>query len=337
MSDMTAPAPYAERAERFLLLPPQEAEFGTLRVYIGDISVSGVRLRHGEPTEAGRKAKLRFRLDGAASSINVEGEVVWTQSSLSADLNQRHVSGVRFHEDGELVERVVDRLSKSGRCHRVRERRLSDRFLLEHALDGEYGEVGAVRVLDLASKGARFETANRVEIGQRGVFRFPIPKSAFEIRAVAETVWCRLRALWGPDEFRYHVGIRITERPELVRLAIGQLTELKLAVKDTHSLKLKLKIARAEEVGPAVEVDTLEDSLPGSEYFQLVQSVRTLLSIPTDDSRYWHDLAVATAATEDIRSMTGPITGKLEQVAVWEYLDRTIDPSIVALAFEHHP
>lgn len=337
MSDKMAPAPFAERAERFLLLPPQEAEFGALRVYIGDISISGVRLRHREPMEAGRKAKLRFQLDGAVSPINIEGEVVWTQSSLSADLNQRHVSGVRFHADTELVERVVDRLSKSGRCHRVKERRLSDRFLLEHALDGEYGEVGAVRVLDLASKGARFETAKRVDVGQSGIFCFPIPKSAFEIRAVAETVWCRLRALWGPGEFRYHVGIRITERPELVRLAIGQLTELKLAVKDTHSLKLKLKIARAEEVGPAVEVDTLEDSLPGSEYFQLVQSVRTLLSIPTDDSRYWHDLAVSTAATEDIRSMTGPITGELEQIAVWEYLDRTIDPSIVALAFEHHP
>ncbi len=337
MADKMAPAPFAERAERFLLLPPQEAEFGALRAFIGDISVSGVRLRHGEPMEAGRKAKLRFRLEGAVSPITIEGEVVWTQSSLSADLNQRHVSGVRFHADAELVERVVDRLSKSGRCHRVQERRLSDRFLLEHALEGEYGQTGAVRVLDLASKGARFETAQRVEIGTSALFRFPIPKSSFEVRAVAETIWCRLRALWGPGDFRYHVGIRITERPELVRLAIGQLTELKLAIKDTHSLKLKLKIARAEEIGPAVEVDTLEDSLPGSEYFQLVQSVRALLAVPTDDARYWQDLAVRTAATEDIRASTGPITGKLDQLAVWEYLDRTIDPSIVALAFERNP
>lgn len=336
MSDKMAPAPFAERAERFLLLPPQEAEFGSIRAFIGDISVSGVRLRHGEPMDAGRKANLRFRLEGAVSSISIEGEVVWTQSSLSADLNQRHVSGIRFHADGELVERVVDRLSKSGRCHRVKERRLSDRFLLEHALEAEFGELGTIRVLDLASKGARFEAANRIEVGLHGAFRFPIPKSAFEVRAAAETVWCRLRALWGPGEYRYHVGIRITERPELVRLAIGQLTELKLAIKDTHSLKLKLKIARAEEIGPAVEVDTLEDSIPGSEYFQLVQSVRTLLSVPTEDSRYWQDLAVATAATDDIHSMTGPITGKLDQIAVWEYLDRTIDPSIIALAFERH-
>jgi len=112
---------------------------------------------------------------------------------------------------------------------------------------------------------------------------------------------------------------------------------MKMAIKDTHSLKLKLKIAKAEEVGPAIEVDTVEDSLPGSEYFQLVQSVRALLEIPTEDTRYWHDLAVRTAATEDIRSRTGPITGKLDQLAVWEYLDRTIDPSIVAFAFERNP
>jgi hypothetical protein len=197
--------------------------------------------------------------------------------------------------------------------------------------------MGTVRVLDLASKGARFESSHRVAAGTGGIFRFPIPKSSFEVRAVAESVWCRIRAIWGPEEYRYHVGIRITERPELVRLAIGQLTELKLAIKDTHSLKLKLKIARAEEIGPAIEVDTLEDSVPGSEYFQLIQSVRALLAVPTDDSRYWRDLAVRTAATEDIRAKTGPITGRLEQLAVWEYLDRTIDPSIVALAFERHP
>jgi hypothetical protein len=303
---------------------------------VGDISVSGVRLRHGEPVEPGRKALLRFRLDGESATIVVEGEVVWTQASLSADLNQRHVSGIRIHADGPLIERVVERLSKSGRSHQVRERRVSDRFLVDHGLDGELKQVGVVRILDLASKGARVETSRPVEVGTSGVFRFPIPKSTFEVRASAEVVWCRLWALWGADEFRYHAGLRITERPELLRLAIGQLTELRLAVKDTSSLKLKLKIARAELVGPAVEVDTVEDSIPGSEYFQLVQSVRALLAIPSEDARYWNELAARTAATEDIRSRTGPITGKLEQIAAWEYLDRTLDPSIIALAFERH-
>lgn len=336
MADRMAPPPFRERAERFLLLPPLDAEFGSLRVVIGDISISGVRLRHGEPTELGRKALIRFRLEGESSPIVLEGEVVWTQASLSADLNQRHVSGVRFHADDQLVERVVERLSKSGRSHQVRERRFSDRFLVDHGLEGELQQVGAVRILDLASKGARVETSTPVEAGTTGVFRFPIPKSTFEIRASAEIVWCRLWALWGAGEYRYHLGLRITERPELLRLAIGQLTELRLAVKDTSSLKLKLKIARAEQVGPAVEVDTVEDSIPGSEYFQLVQSVRALLAIPSDDARYWNDLAAKTATTEDIRARTGPITGRIDQIAAWEYLDRTLDPSIIALAFERH-
>ncbi|MFA6955257.1 MAG: PilZ domain-containing protein [Thermoanaerobaculia bacterium] len=336
MPDKMAPPPFHQRAERFLLLPPLEAEFGSHRVVIGDISVSGVRLRHGEPVESGRKAMLRFRLEGESAPIVLECEVVWTQASLSADLNERHVSGVRFHADRHLIERVVDRLTKSGRSHRVRERRFSDRFLVDQGLDGELEHVGVVRILDLASKGARVETPRPIEAGTSGIFRFPIPKSTFEVRAKAEVVWCRLWALWGPDEFHYHAGLRITERPELLRLAIGQLTELKHAVKDTSSLKLKLKIARAEQVGPAVEVDTVEDSIPGSEYFQLVQSVRALLAIPSEDSRYWHDLAARTVTMEDIRARTGPITGKLDQIAVWEYLDRTLDPSIVALAFERH-
>lgn len=337
MADKMAPPPSHKRAERLLLLPPLDAEFGVNRVVVGDISVSGVRLRHGQPLETGRKAILRFHLEGESAAIALECEVVWTQPSLSADLNERHVSGVRFHADRKLVERVVGRLNRSGRSHRVREQRLSDRFLVDFGLEGELEQVGSTRILDLASKGARVETPRAIEVGTSGIFRFPIPKSTFEVRVRAEVVWCRLWALWGGDEYRYHTGLRITERPELLRLAIGQLTELKLAVKDTSSLKLKLKIARAEQLGPAVEVDTVEDSIPGSEYFQLVQSVRALLSIPSDDARYWHDLAARTATVEDIRAQTGPITGKLDQIAAWEYLDRTLDPSIVALAFERHP
>lgn len=337
MPDQMAPPPFQQRAERFLLLPPLEAEFGSNRVVVGDISVSGVRIRHGEPMEPGRRSALRFRLDGEASPIAVDCEVVWTQASLSADLNERHVSGVRFRADGQLIERVVERLSRSGRSHRVRERRFSDRFLVEHGLEGDLESLGSVRILDLASKGARIETSGPVEVGTSALFRFPIPKSTFEVKVRAEAVWSRVWALWGGGEYRYHTGLRITERPELLRLAIGQLTELKLAIKDTSSLKLKLKIARAEQVGPAVEVDTVEDSLPGSEYFQLVQSVRALLALPNDEARYWRELALKTSRVDDIRARTGPITGKLEQIATWEYLDRTLDPSIVALAFERHP
>ncbi|MBI2212944.1 MAG: PilZ domain-containing protein [Acidobacteria bacterium] len=336
MPDKMAPPPFRQRAERFLLLPPLEAEFGAQRVVVGDISISGVRIRHGEPMEPGRKASLRFRLDGETAYLSLECEIVWTQASLSADLNERHVSGVRFRADRVFVERIVDRLSKSGRGNRVRERRFSDRFLVEHGLDGELAGFGSVRILDLASKGARIETTRPVEGGTAGVFRFPIPKSSFEVRAHAEVVWCRVWALWGPREYRFHAGLKITERPELLRLAIGQLTELHLAVKDTGSLKLKLKIARAEQVGPAVDVDTVEDSIPGSEFFQLIQSVRALLAIPNDDARYWKELAEKTAMVEDIRARTGPITGRIDQIAAWEYLDRTLDPSIIALAFERH-
>jgi hypothetical protein len=336
MDEKAAPGASAERPERFILIPPLEAVFGALRASIGDISTGGARIRHGDPIDAGRKAKLRFRLDGSSSSIALESELVWTQSSLSADLHERHVSGLRFLSDPSLVERVVERLSKSGRSHRVRERRFSDRFLVEPPLEGEMERVGAVRILDLASRGARVDVARAVEAGTRGSFRFPIPKSAFEVRAGAEVVWCRVSALGEAGSSRFQAGLRITERPELLRLAIGQLTELKLAVKDTGSLKLKVKIAKAEQVGPALEVDTVEDSVPGSEYFQLVQSVRALLAIPSEDARYWKELAARTAQAAEQGAAAGPIAGRAEQIAVWEYLDRSLDPSIIALAFERH-
>ncbi len=336
MSENATVKPFAERAERFLLLPPVEATFGTMPVNLGDISVSGARLRHSNPIEAGSKSFLRFKLDGAVNPVALEGEVVWTQPSLSADLQERHVSGVRLQGSLETIERVVARLMASGRSHRVRERRFSDRFMLHQALRGELDGAGEIRILDLASKGARIETTEPIGAGEKRTLRFPIPKSTFEVRAGVEVAWCRLSAIYSATEFRHHVGLRITERPELIRLAIGQLSELRLATKDTLSLKLKLKIARAFEKGPGVGVHTVDDAMPGSEYFPLIQSVRTLLASDPEECKYWMDFAAKTAEEPDIRARTGPITKNHEALAAWEYLDRTIDASIVALAFEKH-
>jgi hypothetical protein len=329
--------PYPERAERFLLLPPVEATYGSSAVSIGDISASGVRLRHGSEIVSGAKSMLRFKLPGAVTPVALEGEVVWTQSSLSADLRERYVSGVRLHAGADTVDRVIRRLHDLGRSHRVQDRRFSDRFVLHQPLAGEFDATGAIRILDLATKGARLETKEKLDPGTSATFSFPIPKSSFEVKAGAEVVWSRLCAIWGPDDYRFHAGVRIVERPELVRLAIGQLSELKLAVKDTQSLKLKLKIARALDAGPEVGHETVQDSLPGSEYFPLLQAIRGYLQANVDEDMKWKERAEETSRAADIRALAGPIREHLEALAVWEYLERSIDPSIIALAFERHP
>jgi hypothetical protein len=336
MAEEASAHSFTERAERFLLLPPVEATYGSTTVTIGDISASGVRIRHGNEIAPGAKSMLRFKLPGAVTPVALEGEVVWTQPSLSADLRERYVSGVRLHANSDTVERVIRRLHDLGRSHQVRDRRSSDRFILHQALIGQFEGTGDVRILDLSTKGARFETAKEMDRGTAAVFSFPIPKSTFEVRARAEVVWWRLSAIWGADEFRFHAGVRIVERPELVRLAIGQLSELKLAVKDTQSLQLKLKIARALEAGPGVTHETVQDTLPGSEYFPMLQAVRAYLASDENEGRVWSEIATKTSQTTDIRAVAGPIREHVEALAVWEYLERSIDASIIALAFERH-
>ncbi len=313
-----------------------EAMYGSTAVTIGDISSSGARLRHGHEIAAGAKSMLRFKLSGAVAPVSLEGEVVWTQASHSPDLRERHVSGVRLHANAETIDRVFRRLQDLGRSHRVRDRRHSDRFVLHQPVAGQFEGTGEVRISELSTKGARFETGARLVPATRGVFSFPIPKSTFEVRAEAEVVWSRLSAIWNADELRYSTGLRIVERPELVRLAIGQLSELKLAMKDTQSLKLKLKISRALDSGPEISHETVQDALPGSEYFPLVQSVRAYLANKVDEGREWTEIANTTAQSPDVRSVAGPIREHIEALAVWEYLERSIDPSIIALSFERH-
>jgi len=268
--------------------------------------------------------------------VSLEGEVIWTQASMSPDLRQRHVSGVRLHANTDTIERVVKRLQDLGRSHRVRDRRFSDRFLVRQPIDGQFEGTGEVRIIDLSTKGTRFETATCLAPGTEALFSFPIPRSTFEVRSRAKVIWCRIAAIWSENEFRYHTGLRIVERPELMRLAIGQLSELKLAIKDTQSLKLKLRIARAIDAGPEISHATVQDSVPGSEYFPLLESVRAYLEQDPEERRHWGEIAAVTASSPDIRALAGPIRESIEALAVWEYLERSIDPSIIALSFEHH-
>ena len=77
--------------------------------------------------------------------------------------------------------------------------------------------------------------------------------------------------------------------------------------------------------------------MPGSEYFPLIQAVRVYLSKDPEESRTWTEIATKTSQSPDIRAAAGPIREHIEALAVWEYLERSVDPSILALSFERHP
>jgi hypothetical protein len=307
-------------SERFLLEPPISAQFGASPVAICDISAKGARFRHGQPLEMGQKSVLRLAIEGRSAPLTLEAVIVWTQ--LDAAVKGKFVSGVRTYAAAELVDGMLGHLRQTRRANRIEDLRATDRFDLSPLLDGEWNGF-AVRIENLSARGARIEMPNQLAAGATGTLRL------MNIEVTAEVAWSALKSV---NPAHYRNGLVIGEKSEQLRLAIGQLCENGRAALDTHSLGLKLKIlrARARQLAPSYKTSP---GVPAEQYL-LVQGVREELRLNPDEAMHWYRRARITIADPTTRAAAPAIADHPDALAVWEYLDRSIDASIIGRAFE---
>jgi hypothetical protein len=308
-------------AERYLLQPPLAGHFGGAAVSICDISTKGARFTHGHSVEMGQKSPLRVTLDGRAAPLQIEAVVVWTQVDPVAP--SRFVSGVRTYGAPDVVDGMLDHLRSARRATRIEELRRSDRFAMQQPLEGRFDGADAA-IENLSVHGARIATAHALAAGARGTFAF------LDVDVPAQVAWCAIKSL---DPTMYRAGLAIAEKSERMRLAIGRLCEAGHASLDTHSLGLKLKIirARARQLAPSFRM--LEpDGVPAEQYL-LIQGVREELRLNAEEAMHWYRRARLTINDPDTRRAAPTIVDHPDALAVWEYLDRSIDPSLIGRTF----
>jgi hypothetical protein len=313
-------------AERYLLAPPLPARFGAAEVAVIDISTKGARFRHAKPLETGSKAVLQLLLDGKPPVL-LETAIVWTQ----ADSQQpgRFVSGARTYAAAELTANLLTHLQAAKRTTRMEESRQTDRFFIAPALDGIFGGE-LVKIEDLSARGARIATHERLAIGTELPLRFAIPQIAIDVNATVR--WSGVRAVG--DALSFRAGLSIAEKAEQLRLAIGVLSEENRALIDTHSLRLKLKIIRARARQLAPSYQAIEAAGIPAEQYLLIQGVREELRLNPDEAMHWYRRARISIADPATRTVAPSIASHPDALAVWEYLDRSVDPTIVSRAFE---
>jgi len=315
-------------AERFLLAPPLAAQFGGSTVSVCDISAKGARFRHDAPLEMGNKSVLKVPFEGRPSPFALEAVIVWTQADTA--LPGRFVSGVRTYAAPELVNSLLAQLHASNRSNRIEELRSTDRFYVVPSLQGHYAG-RTVLIEDLSARGARIDTAEELA-PQTSTLVFQVPMTELEVSITARVVWTAMKSISGGGK-RYRAGLSITDKPELLRLAIGTLCEQGRSSLDTKSLRLKLKImrARARQFAPAL--GAVETSGIPPEQYLLIQGVREELRLNPEEAFHWYRRARISIADPATRAAAPPIADHPDALAVWEYLDRSIDPSFVGRAF----
>ncbi|HEX8408127.1 MAG TPA: PilZ domain-containing protein [Thermoanaerobaculia bacterium] len=316
------------QAERFLLAPPLAAKFGTAPVAVCDISAKGARFRHDRQVEAGAKAILQIASDGRA--VNLEAVVVWTEPD--PQFAGKFLSGVRTYGPPEVLQSLLAQLQTSNRTNRIEELRSTDRFYVVPALPGSY-DGRPVLIEDISARGARIEMPVEPPRGSTATLTFAVPESTIEVSVSGQVVWTSLKAITGAALRSYRAGLLVTEKSELMRLAIGRLCELNRAALDMHSLRLKLRILRARARQLAPEYPQLEAAGIPAEQYLLIQGVREELRLNPEEAMHWYHRARLIINDPATRVAAPPIAGHPDALAVWEYLDRSVDPSIVSRAF----
>jgi hypothetical protein len=318
-------------AERFLLAPPLAAKFGPAAVAICDISEKGVRFRHEQPIDPGLKSMLLMAMEGRSVPVSLEATIVWSHTDPAWP--GKFMSGVRTYGSPELMRALIAHLQTSGRTSRIEELRSTDRFYVLPSLvatfDGEPAEVE-----DLSARGARVVLPHLPERGAGGTLQFTVPDSTIEVAVRGQVTWSTIKAITGSTTRTYRAGLFINEKPELLRLAIGHLCEMNRAAIDTQSLRLKLKIIRARARQMAASHPEIEASGIPAEQYLLIQGVREELRLNPEEALHWYRRARLVINDPATRIAAPPIANHPDALAVWEYLDRSVDPTIVGRAFE---
>lgn len=318
-------------AERFLLAPPLAATFGDAPVAVCDISAKGARFRHDAHLAGGPKALLRIAVEGRSTPVALEAAVVWTEPDPT--IAGKFLSGVRTYGSPELIQGIVAQLRVSHRTSRIEELRSTDRFYVLPALPANL-DGRPVLIEDLSARGARIELPAEPQRGSVATLQFAVPESAIEVSVTSQVVWTSLKAITGGVQRTFRAGLLIAEKAELIRLAIGRLSDMNRAALDLHSLRLKLRILRARARQLAPSYPQIEAAGIPAEQYLLIQGVREELRLNPEEAMHWYRRARLIINDPATREAAPPIANHPDALAVWEYLDRSVDPSIVSRAFE---
>jgi hypothetical protein len=188
-----------------------------------------------------------------------------------------------------------------------------------------------VAVEDICAHGARIGSASKLNAGATGVLHFKVPPAAAGVEVKTQVVWSSVKSV---DPLNHRAGLSITGKPDQVRLAIGRLCQSGRATIDTQSLGLKLKIirARARQLAPSYR-DIESAGVPAEQYI-LIQCVREELRLNPDEAMHWYRRARMLIKDPKLRESAPSIADHPDALAVWEYLDRSIDPSIIGRTFQ---
>lgn len=217
----------------------------------------------------------------------------------------------------------------------ISELRVTERFRTAEALIGSFGSA-SVALIDVSAFGAQIEHAQPLRIGTRARLWFKRGEVSVSLQAV--TMWSHLSKTPNVQgKYLYHSGLRVETEDRDFHHALQALLDRGVLAPDRESLERKRQreLERAAERNnrPTMKFLRPDIEIPVDTQLLIEHARKQLLADPTEAQR-WYQRAKY-AITHGTANIAGDAIRNREDVlAVWEYLERSVDISTIALVFE---
>jgi len=214
----------------------------------------------------------------------------------------------------------------------------SDRFVPAQPVVGSFGSVGFT-IINLGIGGLQIEHPDPLKIGNQSRLALEIPAAKLpEMRG--RVVWSRLSRTPNPQgKYLYRSGLRVDEDKDILARSIGFLIKSGRVHLDSHSLERK-KLAQEEKARRAANpvmklVSTRKELEISADQVLLIQHARDRLKSNPQEAMKWYNRAKFSMNEQAVKGTSDSVMPfKEEVIAVWEYLERTIDLPRIAQVFD---
>lgn len=209
----------------------------------------------------------------------------------------------------------------------VSEARSEDRYRVQIRLEASFGS-NEVVLVDVGEHGAQLQHPAPIKLGAIARLGFMLPASSQQVRVQGTIVWSRLATK--PDSAgrrHYYSGVRLDDPEEMMKGVLARLNDANMLRLDNLSLDKKRKTLLEKEKArqqPGLKMVGQKPRIP-DDVILLVRQTRNRLKDNPAESVKWYNRAKFSLDQSGVQ-----IHQRDEVLAIWEYLERSVEIDIIA-------
>jgi len=215
----------------------------------------------------------------------------------------------------------------------VTDARSENRYLAQVTLSGTLGSTD-VTVVDLGEHGAQVRHPTPVKLGSIARLAFPLPTGHGQVRVQATVVWSRIATKADANGRRdFFTGLRLDDDEGSVKNAIQDMLRSNAIRPDRASLEKKKRMLAEKEKAKqhgGVKFMGQRMRIP-DDVILLVKQTRARLADNPAEAVKWYNRAKFSLDQSGVQ-----IHARDEVLAVWEYLERSIEIDIIIRIIEEN-